>query len=131
MQPLARELNYSETVFVLPPAGPGHVQIRIFTPTAELPFAGHPILGTAFVLAAPLQLVEIALETRAGVIPVAIEREGSRVVFGRMSQPPFGWRDYERGDELLEALGLERSELPVEIYELEPTHVFVALASED
>ena len=131
MQPLARELNYSETVFVLPAAGSGHVHIRIFTPYAELPFAGHPILGTAFVLAAPLQLVEIALETRAGVVPVAIEREGSRVVFGRMSQPPFGWRDYERGDELLAALALERSELPVEVYDLGPTHVFVALASED
>ena len=48
--------KFSETVFVYPPSAEGHVRIRIFTPTLELPFAGHPILGTAFVLAGPLQL---------------------------------------------------------------------------
>src|SRR5689334_4059648 len=53
---LARELKFSETVFVYPPAEDGHVRIRIFTPATELPFAGHPILGTAFVLGGPLQL---------------------------------------------------------------------------
>jgi len=49
LQPLARELNYSETVFVYPAAGNGHARIRIFTPAVEIPFAGHPTLGTAFV----------------------------------------------------------------------------------
>ena len=48
LQPLARELNLSETVFVLPSEGDGHARVRIFTPAQELPFAGHPILGTAF-----------------------------------------------------------------------------------
>src|SRR5260221_13940761 len=65
LQPLARELNVSETVFVYAPSAEGHVRIRIFTPTLELPFAGHPILGTAFVLAGPLQLEEIQLATDA------------------------------------------------------------------
>ena len=51
MQALALEVGFSESVFVLPPEGDGHVRIRIFTPTYELPFAGHPTLGTAFVLA--------------------------------------------------------------------------------
>ena len=56
LQPLAKEMNFSETVFVYPPEQGGHVKIRIFTPAAEMPFAGHPVLGTAFVLAGPLQL---------------------------------------------------------------------------
>jgi trans-2,3-dihydro-3-hydroxyanthranilate isomerase len=131
MQPLARELNVSETVFVLPSSGDGHVGIRIFTPTVELPFAGHPVLGTAFVLAAPLQLQEIRLETGAGVVPVRLEREGDRIVFGWMSQPVPPWRPFEREAELLAALGVERSVLPVELYELGPTHVYVALESEE
>ena len=65
LQPLAREMKLSETVFVYPPSAEGHVGIRIFTPTLELPFAGHPILGAAFVLAGPLQLEKISLECGA------------------------------------------------------------------
>ena len=61
--------------------------IRIFTPASELPFAGHPVIGSAFVLAGPLQLEEIRLETGVGVIPVRLEREGAAIVFGRMEQP--------------------------------------------
>jgi len=130
MQAIARELNLSETVFVFPPESGGHVRIRIFTPALELPFAGHPILGTAFVLGGPLQLVEIRLETGAGVVPVTLEREGARIVFGRMSQPIPTWRPFEREAELLAALGVEGSELPVEVYDLGPTHVYVALPDE-
>jgi trans-2,3-dihydro-3-hydroxyanthranilate isomerase len=130
LQPLARELNLSETVFVLPSGGDGHVRVRIFTPTEELPFAGHPVLGTAFVLAAPLQLLEIRLETGAGVVPVRLERERERIAFGRMDQPLQSWRAYERPDELLAALGVARSALPVEVYDLGPGHVYVALESE-
>ena len=55
MQALARETNFSETVFVLPPSDPeADVRIRIFTPALELPFAGHPTLGAAFVLGGPV-----------------------------------------------------------------------------
>ena len=79
---LAREMHLSETVFCYPARGTGHVRIRIFTPRHELPFAGHPVLGTAFVLAAPLQLPEIVLETGVGPVPVRIERDGPRIVFG-------------------------------------------------
>src|SRR5438045_6007969 len=73
MQQLARETNFSESVFVLPAEAGGHARMRIFTPTAEIPFAGHPTLGTAFVLAAPLQLIEIRLETGSGIVPVQLE----------------------------------------------------------
>ena len=69
LQRLAREVNFSETTFVYPAEADGHVRMRIFTPAAEVPFAGHPTLGTAFVLAGPLQLVEIKLETGRGTVP--------------------------------------------------------------
>ena len=130
LQPLAREMAFSETVFVYPAEGEGHVRIRIFTPHHELPFAGHPVLGSAFVLAAPLQLQEIHLETGVGVVSVRLEREEMRIVFGTMEQPypavePFG---DEAG--LLAGLGVERSELPVELYDNGVRHVYVALGSE-
>ncbi len=129
LQPLAREINFSETVYVYPPAAGGHARMRIFTPASEMEFAGHPVLGTAFVLGAPLQLVEIRLETRAGVVPVTLEREGARIVFGRMSQPIPRVEPFAHEAELLRALGIERSELPVELYDLGIRHVFVALPS--
>src|SRR5881392_1440515 len=113
MQRLARETNLSETVFVLPAESGGHARIRIFTPGIEMQFAGHPTLGTAFVLAAPLQLDEIRLETGKGVVPVRLEREENRIVFGRMEQPIPTVQPYEAEPELLAALGVERSELPV------------------
>ena len=131
LQPLAREINFSETVYVLPAEQGGTARIRIFTPTNELPFAGHPTLGTAFVLAAPLQLDEIRLETLAGIIPVRLERDGARVSFGRMDQvvPTVQPVADERG--LLEALRVERSELPIEVYDNGMKHTYVTLRSEE
>jgi trans-2,3-dihydro-3-hydroxyanthranilate isomerase len=132
LQRLAKEMNYSETVFVYTAEAGGHARIRIFTPVSELPFAGHPVLGTAFILGAPLQLVEIRLETGVGAVPVALERdETGRIVFGRMSQPIPTVRPFERGDELLAALGVEASELPLELYESGVGNVYVLLPDED
>jgi len=130
MRALAREMNFSETVFVLPPTSPdAEVRIRIFTPAVELPFAGHPILGSAFVLAGPLQKIVIRLETAAGIVPVELEREGPQIVFGWMEQPIPTWEPFEREAELLAALGVERAALPVETYTNGPTHVHVELES--
>jgi trans-2,3-dihydro-3-hydroxyanthranilate isomerase len=131
LQPLAREMNLSETVFTYTPEGDGHARIRIFTPTVELPFAGHPTLGSAFVLGGPLQLHEIRLETGSGVVPVQLEREGPRIVFGRMAQPLPTVEPYEDADKLLVALGVESSELPIEVYDNGLRHVYVTLASEE
>lgn len=130
MQQVARELNLSETVFVLPAEGDGDARVRIFTPAAELPFAGHPILGTAFVLGGAAGRETMRLETGAGVIRVDLTRQNGRVASGRMRQPVPDWEPYERTDELLTALGVESSELPVEAYRNGPRHVYVALASE-
>jgi trans-2,3-dihydro-3-hydroxyanthranilate isomerase len=130
MQVLAREMNLSETVFVLPPEDGGHARIRIFTPVSELPFAGHPVLGSAFVLAQPLQLVEIRLETQSGIVPVTLEREGARISFGWMQQPIPEWEPFAEAEALQEALGVH-SLLPVDFYRLGPGHVYVALGTED
>jgi trans-2,3-dihydro-3-hydroxyanthranilate isomerase len=130
LQPLAREINFSETVFVYPAADDGHARIRIFTPAREVPFAGHPTLGTAFVLAGPLQLDEIRLETARGLVPVRLERDGSRIVFGWMRQPVPSIEAFGAAGELLEVLGVE-SELPVELYDNGLRHVYVALRSEE
>jgi trans-2,3-dihydro-3-hydroxyanthranilate isomerase len=130
LQRLARELNLSETTFVYPPEADGHVRMRIFTPSRELPFAGHPTLGTAFVLGGPLQLIEIRLETGRGTVPVELEREGARISFGWMDQPLPTIEPFPQVDELAEALGA-RSELPVEIYDNGVPHVFVVLPSRE
>jgi trans-2,3-dihydro-3-hydroxyanthranilate isomerase len=127
LQPLARELNLSETVFVLPPAHGGHARLRIFTPACELPFAGHPTLGAALVLAAGVGLGELRLETGSGTVPVRIEREGPRPVAGFMSQPVPTIAAYSDCQPLLAALKVESSELPVEVYDNGLRHVFVAL----
>jgi trans-2,3-dihydro-3-hydroxyanthranilate isomerase len=131
LQRLARETNLSETVFVYSAEADGHARIRIFTPTTEIPFAGHPTLGTAFVLGGPLQLEELRLETGAGVIPVRLEREGARITFGWMTQPVPTVAEYEAADELLAAVGVEGSTLPIEVYDNGLHHVYVALGSED
>jgi trans-2,3-dihydro-3-hydroxyanthranilate isomerase len=129
MQELAREMNFSETVFVYP-SEVAHARIRIFTPATEVPFAGHPTLGSAFVLAGPLQLDEIALETGQGVVPVRLEREGARIVFGRMEQPIPTVAPYADAGGLLAALRVEQSELPVELYDNGLPNVYVVLRSE-
>jgi trans-2,3-dihydro-3-hydroxyanthranilate isomerase len=130
MQALAREVNFSETVFVLPAEAGGHARIRIFTPATELPFAGHPVLGSAFVLAAPLQLGEIRLETGSGIVPVTLEREGARIIFGWMQQPIPEWEPFADADAVAQLLGV-RSQLPVELYHLGPKHAYFELGSEE
>jgi trans-2,3-dihydro-3-hydroxyanthranilate isomerase len=130
MQALARETNLSETVFVLPPSSDeADVRIRIFTPAVELPFAGHPTLGTAFVLGGPLSKIVIRLETAAGVVPVELERDGPHIVFGLMDQPLPHWELVPDPAAILSALGIAGSGLPVERYDLGPGHVFFELES--
>ena len=131
LQPIAKEMNFSETVFVYKAEGDGHARIRIFTPKAELPFAGHPTLGTAFILSAPLSLEEIKLETGAGLVPVRLEREDGRIVFGRMEQPLPTIEAFDSEERLLDILGVEHSELPVELYDNGVRFVYVCLGSPD
>jgi trans-2,3-dihydro-3-hydroxyanthranilate isomerase len=92
-------------------------------------FAGHPILGAAFVLAAPLQLGLIELETPSGIVPVELQRDDTgRIAFGRMQQPVPSVTPFPE-EPVLAALGVEASELPVELYDNGARHVFVTLRS--
>ena len=96
MQALAREMNLSETTFVLPrdPAIERErgARVRIFTVQEELPFAGHPTLGTAFALRGSAGAGEVALELNVGKVPVRFEEKAGEPVFGEMTQvdPKFG-----------------------------------------
>jgi len=96
MQALAREMNLSETTFVLPrdPAIERErgVRVRIFTVQEELPFAGHPTLGTAFALRGATGATEVVLDLNAGRVPVRFEDSPGQPVFGEMTQaePKFG-----------------------------------------
>jgi trans-2,3-dihydro-3-hydroxyanthranilate isomerase len=132
MQALALEIGFSETTFVLPAEEGGQARIRIFNPRHEMSFAGHPILGTAWVLAQPLQRDVIDLETGMGIVGVEIERdESGALVFGRMEQPVPTARVLDETDALFAALGVKGSELPVELYDNGATHIVVTLGSDD
>ena len=128
MQRIAAEMHLSEVTFVLPPTDGGDVRIRIFTPVNELPFAGHPMLGTALALSRTLSADRLRIETAMGVIPVEItEQDGAAMV--RMRQPVPVWQPYEHAEQLLAALGAPASTAPVEIYHNGPRHVLVGLNS--
>jgi trans-2,3-dihydro-3-hydroxyanthranilate isomerase len=123
MAAFARWTNLSETTFLLPPTDPGaDYAVRIFTVDQELPFAGHPTLGTALLLAGDRDA--ITLETGAGDIRITVDRATGE---GQMAQPIPTWQPYDHADELLAAIGVDKAELPVEIYQNGPKHVYVAL----
>lgn len=130
MQSLARELGFSESVFLLRSAA-SHAKIRIFTPRCEIPFAGHPVLGTAFVIGMSVHTDEIALETNKGLVSVKLEREGSRPTFGWMQQPLPSIAGFSAEHDLLAALGVEHSRSPIETYDNGAVHTLVELASRD
>ena len=125
-QPLARETNFSETVFLERPAAGGDARARIFTPTAEIPFAGHPVLGAAVLVATTTDRDLVRIETGSGVVPVRIERRPAASPFGRMRQPLPTVTPYADPAPLLAALGLGASELPIEVYDNGLAHVYVA-----
>jgi trans-2,3-dihydro-3-hydroxyanthranilate isomerase len=131
MQPLARELNLSETTFVLAPEAGGDVRLRIFTPTVEMPFAGHPTLGSAWVLAAESGAERISLETAAGTIAVSLQRDNGQPSFAWMSQPVPTVAPVAAAEELLAAVGVAESGLPVEVYDNGVHHAYVCLDSAD
>ncbi|MGH2856009.1 MAG: PhzF family phenazine biosynthesis protein [Solirubrobacteraceae bacterium] len=130
MQRAARELNLSETVFVLGSVPQADARIRIFTPQVELPFAGHPVLGTAFVLGELTGLEVVRLATEAGIVPVALTRRDEQIVEGEMEQPLPTWAPFDRAQELLDALGVSRSCAPIEVYDNGPRHVYVVLGDD-
>ncbi|HXR96117.1 MAG TPA: PhzF family phenazine biosynthesis protein [Rhizomicrobium sp.] len=111
MQAIARELNHSETTFVRPAEAGGDARVRIFSTTGELPFAGHPTLGTAFVMAKTRPgKTSLVLEEKVGPVPVTLERRADGV-FVEMTQnePVFGAKADPRM--LADALGFGVDEI--------------------
>jgi trans-2,3-dihydro-3-hydroxyanthranilate isomerase len=134
LQSLAREINYSETTFVYPPsdAAAAEARVRIFTPATELPFAGHPVLGTAVVVGDRLGLDEVRLETGAGVVPLTLDRADD-LRSGRMVQPVPTVEDVPDDERraLLAALGGVAPVVPVARYAIGIRHMYVVVESVD
>src|SRR5580704_1955836 len=95
MQSIAAEFNLAETTFVLPPKDPAHTaEVRIFTPKYEMPFAGHPNVGTAFALARAgtsygrtVRSDGVIFEEKAGLVPISFLNEGTKIVGARLASP--------------------------------------------
>jgi trans-2,3-dihydro-3-hydroxyanthranilate isomerase len=95
MQAIAAEFNLAETTFVRPPQDPAHTaEVRIFTPRSEMPFAGHPNIGTAFALARagvccgrPIDGGRVIFEEKAGFVSIEILKDGAAVVGARLASP--------------------------------------------
>lgn len=120
MQAVAREFNLSETVFVLPPEDPGHTRrLRIFTPGTELPFAGHPTVGTAHLLAAigeiPLagEETRIVFEEGVGPVPVTIRASGGKPVSAQLTaaRPPEYGPAPPSNTEIAEVFSLQEADI--------------------
>lgn len=125
MQSIAREFNFAETTFVTPPADARHTaRVRIFTPGREMPFAGHPTVGTAFVLATIGvcdSANELVLEENVGPVPVRIDRDGGRVVrctFTAPRAPECIQADVPSRADVAELIGLGAGEIsaPAEVW---------------
>ena len=114
MQALAREMNLSETTFILPGDTTAEktrgIRVRIFTVQEELPFAGHPTLGTAFVLQGQRGADEVLLDLNVGSVPVRFTQEPAQPIFGEMTQknPEFG--AIHRVDEVARLTGLSAAD---------------------
>lgn len=130
LQQLARETNFSETTFVYPPRQGGDAHVRIFTPGHELPFAGHPILGTATVLGLARRKKKLTLECGRGPVPVTLSL-GKNRADGWMVQPIPRVTRFKEAQALCQALGVKRSVLPVELYDNGIRHVYVTVETED
>jgi trans-2,3-dihydro-3-hydroxyanthranilate isomerase len=139
MQALAKEMNLSETTFVLPPDDPANnFRVRIFTPGRELPMAGHPTIGTSFVLAREKMLpaggdtLTIRLEEKVGVIPVRLEmKDGAPEKIWMTQLPPTFGPVFSDTRAVAEMLGIEpagiRSDLPIEVVSCGMPFLFVPI----
>jgi len=114
MQAIAAEFNLAETTFVLPPADPAHTaHVRIFTPKSEMPFAGHPNVGTAFVLARMGRPGDrFVFEEKAGLVPLDLTREAGVVIAARLAAPqPLTLGETVAPDLVAQAVGLDAKDI--------------------
>jgi trans-2,3-dihydro-3-hydroxyanthranilate isomerase len=135
MQSIAREMNFAETTFVLPPADPAHqARVRIFTTVLELPFAGHPTVGTGWVLGRAADRNSVTLELGVGPIRVSVDA-GNEAAGSATMEQPLPW--FEEPDlsrlEVASLIGLEMGDLgdfaPIEIGSSGAPFLYVPLRS--
>ncbi|MEU6349652.1 PhzF family phenazine biosynthesis protein [Streptomyces sp. NPDC047072] len=135
MQAIARELNLSETVFLTAPTDGGDARVRMFSTVTEIHFAGHPLLGTAAVLAhrQGRDAATLHIETNVGPIPVTVTRHGAGRYTASMSQPIPRIEPVpdEQAAQILAVLGLARSALPITLYDAGIPHLYVMADSAD
>lgn len=140
MQAIAKEFNYSETTFVLPPRDAAHdAQVRIFTVNREIPFAGHPNVGTAFVLAtlAAKPPARLLFEEEAGLVPVEVATKQGKVVSTEFTAPqPLKRMSHVSTDEAAALLSLSASDVktdrhPPQVISVGLSFVAVELASRE
>lgn len=123
MQEIAGEFNFSETTFVLPSPS-GHTrEVRIFTPAREVPFAGHPNIGTAFALARAGELGDldgptvVTFEEKAGVVPITIRRDPSGTIFCELTAPqPLSLGEPVAIEKIAAAVSLEPDDIVAEVH---------------
>ena len=119
MQAIATEFNYAETTFVLPPWAADHTaHVRIFTPRTEIPFAGHPNVGTGVVLARELEanggapLERLVFEEAAGLVPIRILRDGNTVVGAELTAPAaLDWGRGSSAPDIAACLSLDATDI--------------------
>jgi trans-2,3-dihydro-3-hydroxyanthranilate isomerase len=129
LQPLAREINFSETTFVYPPDDPAaDARVRIFTPVVELRFAGHPVLGTAVVVGQRLGSQDVRLAIAAGVVPVTIDGSHGRMVQPMPTVEPV---DADQLAALVDALDGIEPQAPVARYDNGVEHLVVVAGGRD
>jgi trans-2,3-dihydro-3-hydroxyanthranilate isomerase len=122
MQAIAAEFNLAETTFVRPPKDPAHIaEVRIFTPRSEMPFAGHPNVGTAFALARagvcygrPVDGGRVIFEEKAGLVPIEILKDGTTVVGARLASPqPLSVGAEVAGELVASACGISPADIEI------------------
>ena len=142
MQELAHEMNFSESTFVMPPESSGLRRVRIFTPSHEMPMAGHPTVGTAFVLASRGDItldspsVDATLQLGIGPVTVTVESTDKKPKFVWMAhrEAEFGAKRRDRG-RIAKALGITaadvRDDLPIQIVSTGFPFIFVPVRTLD
>ncbi|MDX3024984.1 PhzF family phenazine biosynthesis protein [Streptomyces acidiscabies] len=135
LQAVAREMNLSESVFLTAPSDGGDARVRMFSTVTEIDFAGHPLLGTAAVLAhrQGRASVSLRIETNVGPVPVTVTRQGAGRYTAAMDQPipRIASVPDDVTARLLAVLGLARSELPVVLYDAGIPHLYIVADSPD
>lgn len=129
MQAIARQLQLSESTFISELTSDGQARVRIFTPVNELPFAGHPLMGTASAFSRRHGLDKLIFHTDIGAISVAVEHHSATLSTVKINVPLATTIPFTEGKRLLKALGLKHSILPIEMYDAGARHVLVSVDS--